>query len=114
MTTIPCQSRKPLTLGRISAKLLSYRANRDHVVWGQKAKYRQELCIKRNMDLVREILLRIEATEPRDVPKLDILGFEEEEIGLHVELVIEHGLVKGITIPRGDAPTRLRPTGSRD
>ncbi|MYJ71465.1 MAG: DUF2513 domain-containing protein [Rhodospirillaceae bacterium] len=58
--------------------------------------------MKRNMDLAREILLRIEATEPRDAPKLDIPGFEEEEIGLHVELVIEHGFVKGITIPRGD------------
>ena len=58
--------------------------------------------MKRNMDLVREILLQIEATEPRDVPKLNISGFEEEDIGLHVELVIEHGLVNGITIPSGD------------
>ena len=58
--------------------------------------------MKRNMDLVREIFLQIEATEPGNPIKLDVPEFEKEEIGLHVELMIEDGLVKGVTIPSGD------------
>lgn len=58
--------------------------------------------MKRNMDLVREILLQIEATEPGKAIKLDTPSYGDEEIGLHVELMIENGLVKGITIPSGD------------
>ena len=54
------------------------------------------------MDLVREVLLQIEATEPGNAIKLDIPGNEEEETGLHVELMIEHGLIEGKTVPSGD------------
>ena len=60
--------------------------------------------MKRNMDLVREILLRIEATEPGKAIRLDDSGYGEEEIGLHVELMIEHGLIEGKTIPSSDGP----------
>ncbi len=58
--------------------------------------------MKRNMDLVRGILLQIEATDPGKEIKLDVTGHSEEETKLHVELMIEHGLVKGVTIPSGD------------
>ena len=58
--------------------------------------------MKRNMDLVREILLQIEATEPGKAIRLDTPSYGEEEIGLHVELMIEHGLIDGKAVPSGD------------
>lgn len=60
--------------------------------------------MKRNMDLVREILLQIEATEPGKAINLDNSGNGEEEIGLHVELMIEHGLIEGNALPSRDGP----------
>ena len=58
--------------------------------------------MKRDMDLVRKILLQIEATEAGGKIELDIPGHEDGEIGLHVELMIEHGLVEGQIKPSGD------------
>ena len=55
--------------------------------------------MKRNMDLVREILMQIEATEPEKEITLDVTGYSKEEIGLHVELMIEYGLIEGKAIP---------------
>ena len=60
--------------------------------------------MKRNMDLVREVLLQIEATDIGEKIELDIPDHSDGEIGLHVELMIEHGLVKGTTIPSSDGP----------
>ena len=57
--------------------------------------------MKRNMDLVREILLQIEATELGGKVELHIPNHEDGEIGLHVELMIERGLVKGTALPSG-------------
>ncbi len=57
--------------------------------------------MKRNMDLVREILLQVEATEAGKQIELDIPDAGEEEIGQHVELMIGHGLIEGKTVPRG-------------
>lgn len=60
--------------------------------------------MKRDMDLVREILLRAEAAEPGKEIKPDIPGYGEEKIGLHVELMIDRKLIKGTTIPSGSGP----------
>lgn len=60
--------------------------------------------MKRDMDLVRKILLQIEATEAGGKVELDVPGHEDGEIGLHVELMIEHGLVEGTTISSSDGP----------
>ena len=60
--------------------------------------------MKRNMDLVREILLQVEATGAGKTIKLNIADYGEEEIGLHVELMIGHGLIEGTTIPAGNGP----------
>ena len=60
--------------------------------------------MKRNMDLVREILLQIEATEPEKANKLDISSYGKDEIGPHVELMIEHGLIKGNVFPSNTGP----------
>ena len=47
--------------------------------------------MKRDMDLVRKILIAIE----RDDGNLDYdaLGYEREQVYLHIELMQEHGLV---------------------
>ena len=60
--------------------------------------------MKRNMDLVRQILLQIEATESGKAIKLDLPDCGEEEVGLHVELMIEHGLIEGNVAPSHDGP----------
>ena len=60
--------------------------------------------MKRNMDFVREILLQIESTEPGETIEFDIPDAGEEEIGLHVELMIEGGLIKGTVVPAGTGP----------
>ncbi len=52
--------------------------------------------MKRDMDLVREILLALEgipaATSP-STPEID--GFSNEQVGSHVHLMIEGGLLDG-------------------
>ncbi len=60
--------------------------------------------MKRDMDLVREILVQIEATEPGKAIRLELPDYGEAEIGLHVELMIEHGLIEGKAIPGSDGP----------
>jgi len=50
--------------------------------------------MKRDMDLVRLILLAIEE-EPRGwAPKLVIEGYSEQQIGFHVQLMGEAGFIK--------------------
>ncbi|MFH1743623.1 MAG: DUF2513 domain-containing protein [bacterium] len=52
--------------------------------------------MKRNMDLVRAILLAIEAEPSGFAPqKLVIPGHTDEEIGYHVYLMVEAGLLEG-------------------
>ena len=52
--------------------------------------------MKRDMDLVREILLRIEDT-PGFAPKnIEVEGHSEESVGYHIYLLIDAGFVEGI------------------
>ena len=51
--------------------------------------------MNRDMELVREILLRIESMEPRGLPDLDIPGYPEEAIDYHLDLLISHGFING-------------------
>lgn len=57
--------------------------------------FRTPANMKRDMDLVREILRQIEATESGKKVNLDIPNYDEDEISLHVELLIERGLIEG-------------------
>ena len=59
--------------------------------------------MKRNMDLIREILLQVEANTDGKIV-LDLPDYQANEIGLHVELMIERGLVEGTTLPSRDGP----------
>ncbi len=52
--------------------------------------------MKRDMDLVRSIVLAIEAAPTGYAPdSIEIPGHTDEEIGYHVHLMIEAGLVRG-------------------
>lgn len=59
--------------------------------------------MKRNMDLIREILLQVEANTDGNIV-LDLPDYQANEIGRHVELMIERGLVEGTTLSSRDGP----------
>jgi hypothetical protein len=53
--------------------------------------------MKRDMDLVRQILLQIEAAQqPRGPVKLTIPGHSEEEVSYHVKLPAQAGLITAV------------------
>jgi hypothetical protein len=49
--------------------------------------------MQRDMDLIREILLRLEAHPHGFAPALKIDGYEDEQIGFHIVLMGQAGLV---------------------
>jgi uncharacterized protein DUF2513 len=55
--------------------------------------------MKRDMELIRKILLAVEASPsgwaPSEVHELQMEGYSEEEVGYHALLVIEAGFAKG-------------------
>ena len=52
--------------------------------------------MQRNLELIREILLRVEAIEKlRGIPDLEIEGFAEKEVVYNLDLCIQAGLVDG-------------------
>ena len=51
--------------------------------------------MKRDMDLIRLILLEIENSEPYEILRLDLCGYEDSEVNCHLELLISAGLVAG-------------------
>lgn len=61
--------------------------------------------MKRDMDLVRKILLHIEANQDGKI-NLDIPDYSRDEIYLHVELMKEKGLVEAIIQPSPDGRER--------
>lgn len=93
-----------MTWNRTGLTLFPYRTNRGRDARRLEAKDQLELYMKRDMDLVREILLQVEATGAGKTIKLDIADHGEEEIGLHVERMIGHGLIEGTTVPSGNGP----------
>ena len=54
--------------------------------------------MKRDMDLVREILIAVEEKK-----NLDDLEYDRDQINLHVELMKEHGLVDAIVALSSDS-----------
>ena len=59
--------------------------------------------MKRDMDLVREILIAIECSEDGNL-NFDALEYERQQVYLHIELMKEHGLVDAVIIPDDDGP----------
>lgn len=57
--------------------------------------------MKRDMDLVRKILLHIEANQDGKI-NLDIPDYSRDEIYLHVQLMKEGGLVEASIVPNPD------------
>ena len=59
--------------------------------------------MKRNMDLVRQILIEIECSENGNL-NFDALRYEREQVCLHVQLMKEQGLVDAAIISDDDGP----------
>jgi hypothetical protein len=55
--------------------------------------------MKRDMDLIRKILLTIEASPsawaPSEIQELQMEGYSEDEVGYHALLIIEAGFAEG-------------------
>jgi len=54
--------------------------------------------MKRDMDLIRAMLLAIESESSGFAPKIEILGYTEEQIGYHASLLGEAGLAKVVDV----------------
>lgn len=67
--------------------------------------------MKRDMDLVRGILLAIEANESGRAPqKLSVDGYTDEQIGYHVLIMMEAGVVVGRESKEIGRPPNARAT----
>ena len=51
--------------------------------------------MKRDMDLIRQLLLRIETSEDKAALNFDIPGYPEKDIDYNLDLLISAGLVNG-------------------
>jgi len=61
--------------------------------------------VKRDMDLVREVLLRVEEDTSGSIKHLELDGFTPEEVAYHIVLLVEHGyLVGGVQPTVGNRP----------
>ena len=55
--------------------------------------------MKRDLDLIRKIVLAVEERNPEDwVPEIVIGGYTPQEIGYHSYLIVDSGLAKGSDI----------------
>ena len=66
----------------------------------------RDIHMKRDMDLIREMLLAIESHEHGFAPKIEIDGYTQEEIGYHAILLGEAGLavVSNVTTMGSKSP----------
>lgn len=55
--------------------------------------------MKRDMELIRKIILEVEKAQDNQID-LKIEHYSEQEIGYHVYLLIQGGLVEGIEFPK--------------
>ena len=64
---------------------------------------RRQPQVERNMDLVRDLLLKIEGNQEMDYtrqfpighPSLDIPGYSSDQLAYHAKLLLENGYAKG-------------------
>jgi hypothetical protein len=64
--------------------------------------------MQRNMDLVRLILMRLEASPAGGVPRdLGIISLPREQIDYHAHIMMQEGLIEGWDVPPngGDGPS---------
>lgn len=61
--------------------------------------------MKRDMNLVREILLAVEARQSTGAEDLHIEGYSQEEIGYHVYLMGEEGLLDAMNVIGINSPS---------
>ncbi len=65
--------------------------------------------MKRDMELVRAILMKMEDCESAKAPKLALEGFSPEQVGYHVLIMMEAGLLVGVQTKEIDAEPSARP-----
>lgn len=65
--------------------------------------------MRRDMNLIRKILLEIEEADSGWAPRLEIEGYSESQVGYHAFLLIDAGLANGhdASTLRSDGPTGL-------
>lgn len=51
--------------------------------------------MRRDMDLIRQLLLKIEISDTRQVPDVNISGYPENQIDYNLDLLVSAGLVNG-------------------
>ena len=70
---------------------------------------KSNIAMKRDMDLIRLMLLTIEADDHGFAPKIEIPGYTQEQIGYHAVLLGEAGLAKvhDITCMESDSPVAM-------
>ena len=59
--------------------------------------------MKRDMDLIRKILMKIEASDGGNI-ELNIPDYSQDQVYLHVELMKEYGLVEALVVRGDDGP----------
>lgn len=57
-----------------------------------------EAVMKRDMNLVRSILLSIEATPVNGNVPLDFPGYDEDTVHYHLKIMVDGGLIEGLDI----------------
>lgn len=65
--------------------------------------------MKRDLDLIRKMVLAIEDAESGWAPELSFEGYTPSQVGYHAYLLVDAGLAKGVdsTVHGGQAPTAL-------
>jgi hypothetical protein len=62
--------------------------------------------MKRDMDLIRKIMLAVEASESLDKPPSSIEGYSDDDVAAHAYLMKEAGLAEGPEITHLESPQR--------
>jgi hypothetical protein len=66
--------------------------------------------MKRDMNLVRQLVLTIEAGTSGFAPReLTVVGYTQEQIGYHLFIMLEAGLIRGtdVTVHAAKSPTAI-------
>jgi hypothetical protein len=75
-------------------------------MYTRKRKHPPEAKMQRNMDLVRLILLKIEANPSTlGSRSFGIPGYLPEDVGYHVHIMMEDGLITGVDLTSPDSRT---------
>ena len=61
--------------------------------------------MKRDMELIRALMLKIEGDAPDDFTDLTVAGYNDDQVNLHLTLLLEAGLAHGQVVEQGMGQT---------